>query len=111
MPPSGPRIPVTDKPIVAPCFKRVCSAISRAHSRLTAYVAWKTQNATLARRAWSEFARDFERPNFSPTKLEGPAVLNPVAEAAWVSTNDMGQWGAAAIQNLALIGDTLPTKD
>ena len=86
-------------------------SLPQAHSRLTAYVAWRRQDRTLAQRAWSEFARDYERPNFSPTKLEGPAVLNPVAEAAWVSTNDMGQWGAAAIQNLALIGDTLPTKD
>jgi hypothetical protein len=35
-------------------------------------------------------------------------VLNPIDEAAWVSTNDAAQWGLAAIQNLALIGGQLP---
>jgi hypothetical protein len=85
-------------------------SLTQAHSRLTAYAAWRRQDGTLARRAWSEFARDYERPNFNLAKLEGPVVLNPVTEAAWVSTNDAGQWGVAAIQNLALIGDTLPTK-
>jgi hypothetical protein len=34
-------------------------------------------------------------------------VLNPVDEAAWVSTNDTAQWGLAAIQNLALVGEHL----
>jgi hypothetical protein len=34
-------------------------------------------------------------------------VLNPIDEATWVSTNDAAQWGLAAIQNLALIGNTL----
>jgi hypothetical protein len=35
-------------------------------------------------------------------------VLNPVDEVPWVSTNETAQWGLAAIQNLALIGDALP---
>jgi hypothetical protein len=26
----------------------------------------------------------------------------------WVTTNETAQWGLAAIQNLALIGDALP---
>jgi hypothetical protein len=42
--------------------------------------------------------------------LEGPTVLNPVDEAAWVSTNDTAQWGLAAMQNLALAGKALPAS-
>jgi len=83
-------------------------SLVQGHSRLTAYAAWKTQDAALARRAWGEFARDGQRLDFKLNPLAGPAVLNPVAEAAWVSTNDSAQWGLAAIQNLALIGDSLP---
>lgn len=40
--------------------------------------------------------------------IEAPAVLNPVDDAAWVSTNDAAQWGLAAIQNLALVPEALP---
>jgi hypothetical protein len=42
------------------------------------------------------------------TRIDGPTVLEPVDEAAFVSTNDAAQYGLAAIQNLALIGDRLP---
>lgn len=80
--------------------------LTNAHSRLTAYVARQTGEAALAQRAWSEFFR--ERDRIPETRrVEGPHVLNPIDEAAWVSTNDSAQWGLAAIQNLALIGDTL----
>jgi hypothetical protein len=83
--------------------------LPQAHSRLTAYAAWKTKNPALATRAWEEFARNWLPPVLNFTHIEGPAVLNPVDEAAWVSTNDAAQWGLAAMQNLALIGDQLPT--
>lgn len=80
--------------------------LTTGHSRLTAYVAQQTGDKALAQRAWSEFFR--ERDRIPDTRrLEGPYVLNPVDEAAWVSTNDSAQWGLAAIQNLALIGDAL----
>ena len=36
--------------------------------------------------------------------------LNPIDEAAWVSTNATAQWGLAAIQCLALVGDSLPAN-
>lgn len=77
-----------------------------AHSRLTAYVAQQSGDENLAARAWSEFFRDG---NHVPEtrRIEGPAVLNPIDEAAWVSTNDAAQWGLAAIQNLALVGKAL----
>ena len=41
-------------------------------------------------------------------KVDGPSTLNPITEVPWVTTNDTAQWGLAAIQNLALIGDALP---
>jgi len=79
------------------------------HSRLTAYVAWKRKDPELARRAWQEFSggkRPY--PPFVATRVAGAAVLNPVTEVPWATTNDTAQWGLAAIQNLALIGDALP---
>jgi len=82
--------------------------LPQAHSRLTAYAAWKKRDAALAARAWKEFARDWLPPTLKLTHLEGPAVLNPVDEAAWVSTNDAAQWALAAMQNLALVPDAMP---
>lgn len=80
--------------------------LTGAHSRLTAYVAQQTGDTALAQRAWSEFFR--EGSQIPETKrVEGPAVLNTIDEAAWVSTNDSAQWGLAAIQNLALVGKVL----
>jgi hypothetical protein len=89
------------------------TSLRDAHSRLTAYAAWKKKDASLARRAWSEFIGGDGgrgRGNNSPRgtrRIEGPATLNPVDEALWVSTNGASQWGLAAIQNLALIGEHL----
>jgi hypothetical protein len=85
-----------------------------AHSRLTAYVAWKKHDPKLAERAWKEFFGNEGRPDRRPMRtlhIEGPTVLNPVDEAPWVSTNDSAQWGLAAIQNLELIGDALAPED
>lgn len=83
----------------------------QGHSRLTAFAANKLGNATLAARAWNEF---YNTDGFGPDapwrneRIDGSKVLSPVDEAAWVSTNDVGQYGLAAIDNLALIGDALP---
>lgn len=87
-----------------------------AHSRLTAYAAWKKKDPRLARRAWQEFTADDRRwaplrYSMQTTRVEGPAVLSPVDEAPWVSTNDASQWSLAAIQNLALVPDALPAID
>jgi hypothetical protein len=83
-------------------------ALYVGHSRLTAYAAWKRQDAALARRAWREFAgEDGPRP-FRTVRVTGPDALRPVDEVPWVSTNETAQWGLAAIQNLALIGNALP---
>ncbi|MDP0499947.1 MAG: twin-arginine translocation signal domain-containing protein [Verrucomicrobiota bacterium JB022] len=81
-----------------------------AHSRLTAYAAKLKNDPELGARAWKEFyAHEWgPRPTIETRRLTGPAVLNPIDEAAWVSTNDSAQWGLAAIQNLALVPDALP---
>ncbi|GAA4728718.1 exo-rhamnogalacturonan lyase family protein [Phytohabitans rumicis] len=85
--------------------------LRQAHSRLTAYAAAKTGNATLAARAWQEFYTGHAGyPRNAPwrsTRVEGPAVLKPVDEASFVSTNASAQYGLAAIQCLALVGDHL----
>jgi hypothetical protein len=86
-------------------------ALYLGHSRLTAYAAWKRKDPELARRAWKEFASAARPyPPFQPRSVEGTAVLNPIVEVPWVTTNDTAQWGLAAIQNLALIGDALPAS-
>jgi hypothetical protein len=79
--------------------------LQQGHARLTAYAAHRKQDAALARRAWEEF--DAGRAGFAPNqsyetrRVQGTAVLNPVEEAAWVSTNSAAQWGLAAIECLA----------
>lgn len=77
------------------------------HSRLTAYAAWRLKDAALAKRAWAEFRSERRPPPLTTRRIEGPAVLQPVDEAPWISTNDAAQWSLAAIQNLALIGSQL----
>ncbi|MGS2648259.1 exo-rhamnogalacturonan lyase family protein [Streptosporangium sp. LJ11] len=86
--------------------------LRQAHSRLTAYAAVKLGDAGLATRAWQEFdtghagyPRTLE---FTSARLEGSKVLKPVDEAAFASVNASAQYGLAAIQCLALIGDRLP---
>ena len=89
-------------------------SLGEAHSRLTAYAAKKRSDKALAERAWKEFFSGGDglgvRTNLSFTKISGPTVLNPVDEGFGLSTNAASQWGLAAIQNLALIGEFLPTE-
>ncbi len=81
------------------------------HSRLTAFAAKIKGDPALARRAWVEFNGNENygqrRPPL-PAHLTGPAVLNPVDEVPFISTNSTAEWGLAAIQCLALAGDALP---
>ncbi|WP_457349959.1 exo-rhamnogalacturonan lyase family protein [Roseateles sp. P5_D6] len=85
------------------------TVLSVGHSRLSAYAAKSKQDKALAQRAWREFLADDPRGHktLKTTRIAGPLALNPVDEAPWISTNDTAQWGLAAIQNLALIGDQL----
>lgn len=86
--------------------------LGQGHSRLTAYAAAMKRDPALARRAWEEFYAG--RAGFKPDQrfeikpISGPAVMNPIDEALWVSTNEAAQWGLAAIECLAFAPDGLP---
>lgn len=84
----------------------------QGHSRLHADAAVQTDDTALAARAWSRFLNSDgyveSATDWKTVELKGPDVLNPGGEAAWVSTNSTAQYGLAAIQNLALVGDRLP---
>ncbi|MFG2363105.1 Tat pathway signal sequence domain protein [Streptomyces mirabilis] len=83
----------------------------QGHSRLDAYAAVQTGDATLAKRAWSKFYSSDGYMESSPWKTEplsGPVTLVPGSEANWVSSNDSALYGLAAIENLALLGDKMP---
>ncbi|CZT42757.1 uncharacterized protein RSE6_02705 [Rhynchosporium secalis] len=86
----------------------------QGHSRLIAFVARERHNATIAARAWQEFfASDGLKPTapWNKTSVTEYRVLTPVEEARWIpSTNDVAQDGLAAIQNLALVRDSLETS-
>ncbi len=86
--------------------------LEQAHSRLAAYAAARSDDEDLAALAWRAFEGMGEwlvhRRDFALTRIDPPRVLRPVDEVATVSTNDAAQYGLAAIQNLALIGDRLP---
>ncbi|MFD9509696.1 exo-rhamnogalacturonan lyase family protein [Streptomyces mirabilis] len=83
----------------------------QGHSRLDAYAAVQTGDATLAKRAWTKFYGSDGYMESSPWKTEplsGPVTLVPGSEANWVSSNDSALYGLAAIENLALLGDKMP---
>ena len=89
--------------------------LTQAHSRLTAYAAWKTRNPELAARAWSEFLggtgagiKVLPEP-FTLRQVTGPTVLGPVDEFD-VTTNAAVGFGLSATDCLALIPDQLPDK-
>ena len=85
--------------------------LEQAHSRLAAFAAAQTGDQNLAARAWAAFEGAGEwlvhRRDFRLDRILPPYALGPVDEAPTVSTNDAAQYGLAAIQNLALVGDQL----
>ncbi|MFF4541348.1 Tat pathway signal sequence domain protein [Streptomyces aureus] len=84
----------------------------QGHSRLDAYAAVQTGDAQLAARAWTKFYASDGYTESSPwttEKLSGPVTLVPGSEADWVYTNDTALYGLAAIENLALLGDRMPS--
>ncbi|WP_392969571.1 Tat pathway signal sequence domain protein [Streptomyces sp. LN245] len=84
----------------------------QGHSRLDAYAAVRTGDAQLATRAWAKFYSSDGYTEASPwktEKLSGPVTLVPGSEANWVYTNDTALYGLAAIENLALLGDRMPS--
>ncbi|MER5397109.1 Tat pathway signal sequence domain protein [Streptomyces sp. NPDC002599] len=84
----------------------------QGHSRLDAYAAVRTGDTRLATRAWAKFYSSDGYTEASPWKTEelgGPVTLVPGSEANWVYTNDTALYGLAAIENLALLGDRMPS--
>ncbi|MGW3915513.1 exo-rhamnogalacturonan lyase family protein [Streptomyces sp. NPDC005070] len=84
----------------------------QGHSRLDAYAAVQTGDDRLATRAWAKFYSSDGYTESSPWKTErlsGPVTLVPGSEADWVYTNDTALYGLAAIENLALLGDRMPS--
>lgn len=83
--------------------------LRQGHSRLTAYVANKRNNATLANRAWNEFLNDNSADELSPddawatVRYNGSKVFTPVDEADWITTNAAALYGLAGIELLALL--------
>ncbi len=85
-------------------------SLREGHSRFTAYAARELKDPMLAARAWKEFLEGEGRSTSLTPKtknVSGPDVLRPVDEDTSVSTNGAAQWGLAAIENLALVGDAL----
>jgi hypothetical protein len=91
-----------------------------AYSRLLAQHAARSDDAELAARAWRAFLLGegdqvnsdsmVARADWSLTRVDGPTVMEPVDEAAFLGTNGCAQYGLSAIANLALIGDHLPER-
>ncbi|WP_183091219.1 Tat pathway signal sequence domain protein [Streptomyces radicis] len=85
------------------------------HTRLLAWAAHKLGDRNLAERAWRIFLTGAGNrknlneldPDRLPVHVQGPNVAEPVTELPGVTTNDAAQYGLAAIQNLALIGESL----
>ena len=84
--------------------------LRQSYSRASAYAAVQLSDPALATRAWTEFktghAGYADSKDFGTTRIQGAAVLNPVDEGGF-SANASAQYGLAAIQCLALIGDSL----
>ena len=81
------------------------------HSRLLAYAAHRLGDDSMANRAWEAFFQGGEHTAMildEPRLVDGTDVLHPVHELR-ITTNDASQGSLATIQNLALIGDQLPS--
>ena len=87
--------------------------LSPDFARLPAYAARMKKDPKLAQRAWSAFlgggmVRPGRASMFTPGKVEGPEVLNPIDELPRLSTNRTSQWCLNAIELLELIGEQMP---
>ncbi|MCK9793469.1 Tat pathway signal sequence domain protein [Isoptericola sp. 4D.3] len=82
--------------------------LKQSYARATAYAAVRLDDAALAARAWKELRTGHagypDDHDWGTRRVEPPAVLHAVDEADF-STNASAQYGLAAIQCLALVGD------
>ncbi|WP_145647448.1 exo-rhamnogalacturonan lyase family protein [Pseudoduganella lurida] len=80
-------------------------------SRMTGYAAYQARDKALALRTWREFFQSaFLKDGgaaLTPRRVGGADVLRPLVELPNLSTNATAQWSLAAIQNMALVGETL----
>ena len=88
------------------------ATLRQDHSRLLAHAYYLTGNESYAQRAWSEFKADGLDTSraWEAERIDGSAVLAPVDEVAWISTNEAANYGLAAIVNLAYIPGQLPEE-
>ena len=84
-------------------------ASSQGTPRLAAYAYWKTRNAAFAKPATASLLR-FGGGPLETTRVAGALALNPVDEAARISTNGAAQGGLSAIEILELCADQLPIE-
>ncbi|WP_394814572.1 exo-rhamnogalacturonan lyase family protein [Streptomyces chisholmiae] len=86
--------------------------LKQAHTRLQAFAAARTDDPELAARAWDGFLHPGTSWEYSvDTELVTERVASTLNPTDWfgnASTNNSAQYGLAAIQNLALIGEHLP---
>ncbi|MCK0118215.1 Tat pathway signal sequence domain protein [Isoptericola sp. S6320L] len=84
--------------------------LRQSYARATAYAAVRLEDDALAARAWQELRTGHagypDDHDWGTRRIEPPAVLHPVDEANF-STNASAQYGLAAMQCLALVGDRL----
>lgn len=100
--------PEEQKQVLGESLKKL--NLQQGHSRLTAFAAKVTGDKKLAKRAWEEFFRGgngIKDESGETVRLAGPEVLNPIDEAARVSTNGVAQWSLAAMQCLAFAGSEI----
>ncbi|KLU92525.1 hypothetical protein MAPG_11470 [Magnaporthiopsis poae ATCC 64411] len=89
-------------------------SLRQGHSRLTAYAAKRLgregNGTALAKRAWDEFLRkDGLTPGlpWATNKVNKTDFVGPADEAPWMSSNDLGLYGCAAIENLQLVPEAI----
>ncbi|MFE4055856.1 Tat pathway signal sequence domain protein [Streptomyces sp. NPDC059096] len=85
----------------------------QGHSRQDAYAAARSGDAGLAARAWQKFYDSDAYTSamvWDKKRIEGPDVLEPGWENLRINSNETALFGLAAIQNLALVGDSIPKK-
>ncbi len=81
------------------------------HSRLVAYVANTTNDATYAALAWNQFLAPRTATQFDPVWVTGANAVKPLQEVRSISTNSTSQWCLNAIELLGMIGDKMPEKN
>ncbi|THV42528.1 Tat pathway signal sequence domain protein [Glycomyces buryatensis] len=85
-----------------------------AYTRGNAFVYVRTGDESQAEHAWHLFRNPLKNWEVSPDwpketeKVE--STLNPTDWWGYIATNDAAQYGLAAIQNLAMIGDLIPDE-